>query len=186
MQAAATGGVFLFFEIHAWRTDQLRDHDALGAIDHERTVLGHEREVAEEDLALLELAGGKDAQLHVHAQGRGVRHVAFTAFVFVVARLAELIVQKAQLHILAGEVRDRRDLVEQLAQPLFPKPLEAIDLGLDQRRHLDRVLDLREGEALDLAAVQTIDARVVGQDQRLKNNTFGQRGHGHLALMSSE
>ncbi len=44
-------------EVDARGTDQLGDDDALGAVDDEDAVLGHHREVAEEDLLLLDLAG---------------------------------------------------------------------------------------------------------------------------------
>jgi len=44
-------------EQHARRTNELADHDALGAVDDERALLGHDREVAHEDGLLFDLAG---------------------------------------------------------------------------------------------------------------------------------
>ena len=38
------------------RADELRHDDALGAVDDERALLGHHREVAHEDRLLLDLA----------------------------------------------------------------------------------------------------------------------------------
>ena len=65
---------------------------------------------------LLDLAGLLDEQLDVHPQRRGEGHVALAALVLGVLRLAERVVAEAQLHAGAGEVRNRRDFVEQLAQ----------------------------------------------------------------------
>ena len=37
------------------RAVELGDHDALGPVDDERAVLGHQRDVAEEDLFFLDV-----------------------------------------------------------------------------------------------------------------------------------
>ena len=44
-------------EVDAGRANQLADYDTLGAVDDERTVGGHHREVAEEDLLFFDLTG---------------------------------------------------------------------------------------------------------------------------------
>ena len=44
------------FEEHARRTVQLRDDDAFGAVDDERTVVRHQRNFAEEDFLFLDVA----------------------------------------------------------------------------------------------------------------------------------
>src|SRR5437588_837391 len=43
-QLAPRSRVFLGGEVHARRADELRDDDALGTVDDERAVVGHERE----------------------------------------------------------------------------------------------------------------------------------------------
>ena len=50
--------------IHARRANQLRDDDALGAVDDKRAVLGHEREIAHEHLGLLDLVSVAVRQPH--------------------------------------------------------------------------------------------------------------------------
>lgn len=55
--------------------DDLGDDDALGAVDDEGAGLGHQGEVAHEDLLLLDLLGLLVAQAHPHLDGRGVRGV---------------------------------------------------------------------------------------------------------------
>ena len=66
-------------EEHARRTMQLRDDDALGAVDDEGAVFGHERDLAHVDLLLLHVLDGLvrrlavvDHQAHGHAQRRAV------------------------------------------------------------------------------------------------------------------
>src|SRR5690606_6697793 len=54
----AVGGlVAALVEVDARRADELGDDDPLGAVDDKDTLLGHDREVAEEDLLLLDLTG---------------------------------------------------------------------------------------------------------------------------------
>src|SRR5579859_7178461 len=73
-------------EEHAGRAVQLRNNDALGPINDERAVLGHQRNFAEEDLLLLDVADGLVAALRIlieygqpdrDLERRGVSHTAF-------------------------------------------------------------------------------------------------------------
>jgi hypothetical protein len=48
--------VLRLHQVGAGRADELRDDHALGAVDDERAVLGHHREVAHEDTLLADLA----------------------------------------------------------------------------------------------------------------------------------
>ena len=66
-------------EDDAGRTNELRDHDTLGAVDHEGSVVGHHGEIAHEDRLFLDLAGrGVDEPGPNEDRGR-VRHVLFFA-----------------------------------------------------------------------------------------------------------
>ena len=49
--------VVAFIKIHARRAHQLRNNNALGAVDDERAGIRHERKIAHKDLLLLHLAG---------------------------------------------------------------------------------------------------------------------------------
>src|SRR6267142_4213173 len=80
----------------ARRTVQLRDDDALGAVDDERAVVRHQRDVAEVDLLLLDVADGLDAGLGIlvpddetdrDLQRHRVGHAALLALVHVVLQL---------------------------------------------------------------------------------------------------
>ncbi len=92
-------------EEHARRTMQLRDDDALGAVDDEGAGLGHERDLAHVDLLLLDvldrLLRGRavlvvDDQAHGDAQRRTVGHAAVAALALVERRLAQAIVDVLQ------------------------------------------------------------------------------------------
>ena len=142
-QLAAARRVSFTREVDARRTHELRDHDALGAVDDEGPVRRHEREVAHEQLLLLHLARLADDQLHVDLQRRRERHVALAALELRVLRLAERVLAKAELHPGPRKVGDRRDLVEQLAEAFLLEPLERIELNADQVRDVEDVCNLR-------------------------------------------
>ena len=84
------------FVEHAGRTVQLADDDALGAVDDERAVVGHQRNIAEENFLFLDVANVFRAGVRIlvvngQADGdlerRGIRHAALLALVHVVLEL---------------------------------------------------------------------------------------------------
>ena len=95
-------------EEHARRTVQLRNDDALGAVDDERSVVGHQRNFAEEDFLLLDVAdalllGLRILGIHRQPDGdlerRGISHAALLALLHVVFQL--------QAHRVAALVAER-------------------------------------------------------------------------------
>ncbi len=60
----ATGKVNGISEVDAGRAGELADHAALGAVNNEGAVLGHDREFPEVDLGLLDLSGAAVVQPH--------------------------------------------------------------------------------------------------------------------------
>ena len=132
--------------VHARGAHELADDDALAAVDDERAVLGHQREVAHEDLALLDLAGLVVGQADQHLQRGGVGHVAFAALLKrVLGRLVQRIIDELQLQV-AIEIVNRRNVIENLAEVLLQKTLVGILLNLDQIGHLHNFFDA--GKAL--------------------------------------
>ena len=142
-------------EEDAWRAVELGDDHPLGAIDDERTVLGHEGDFPHVDLLLLDFLDGLrgrlpviDHELDGHAQRHRVGHAAQNAFLDVENRIAEAIA-----HILKRSVAritdDRKHRLERCMQAGFQplsgrrlqKPLVGLDLDREQIRH---VHDLRE------------------------------------------
>ena len=173
----------------ARRPVQLADDDALGAVDDERAVLGHQRDVAEVDLLLLDVADGLDAGLGIlvpdhqpdrHLQRHGVGHAALLALVDVVfqlqgdgvaadvadvaARLVRLAAARAQHFAVAVRVGNQRRpaLAARLAQVVQPGELAALALPV-----ADRVLD--ELERRVLAEVADREDRL---EHRLQTGVF--------------
>jgi hypothetical protein len=133
---------------------QLAHHDALGAVDDEGARLGHERQLAEVDLLLLDVAhdalarvaGVVDHELGRHLDGRRERHAALAALFDVVLRRLEVVRDEHEL-ARAVEVLDREDRAEdRLQADLFPLSLRdahleefvvARLLNVDQVGHVD-------------------------------------------------
>ena len=84
--------------IHAGAADDLRDNDALRAVDDEGAAVGHQREIAHEDLLILDLAGLLVEQTDAHLDGLCVGRVAFLAFLDrVLGLFVEGVVKEGQL-----------------------------------------------------------------------------------------
>ena len=133
------GLVRLLVVVHAGGADDLRDDDALGAVYHEGAARGHEREVAHEDLLLLDLLRLLVAETHAHLERSGIRGVARLALLLgILGLLVHGVVHEAQLQV-ARVVRDRVHVAEHLAQARVEEPLVGLLLDLQEVRH---VLDL--------------------------------------------
>ena len=133
-QHSPGGRILELAVVDAGRADELADDDALGAVDHERALVGHPRVVAHVDALALDLAGLLDEELDVDVERLAEGQVLGPALILGVLGLAELVVEELELHHLGGEVLDRADLVEQLAKPFLDEPLERVELQLDQVR----------------------------------------------------
>ena len=160
--ARRMGLALVVIEEHAGRTVHLRDDDALGAVDDEGAVHGHERDVAHVDVLLLDVLDRLGAgflvdiehdQAQRHLQRRSIGHAALAALVDVIFRRLELVADEFQ-HRGAGEIRDREYRPEHRLQALVQPPaLGFIDhqelvigrlLNLDEVRHLCDFLDMSE------------------------------------------
>jgi hypothetical protein len=133
-EAAACRRVVDRREVDPRRAHELRDHDALGAVDHEGALVGHPREVAEENVLFADLSGLFVHELDASPQGLGEREVLRPALLLGVLRLPELARDELQIEVLPGEVLNRGNLGEQLAKPFLTEPLKGVDLRLDQVR----------------------------------------------------
>ncbi|OIQ79544.1 hypothetical protein GALL_387200 [mine drainage metagenome] len=104
----------VMLEEHARAAVQLGDDDALGAVDDERAVLGHQGQLAHVDLLLLDLLDGRlgsfavhDGQAHLDAQRRGKSQAALLTFLDVEWRCAEAVADIIQTRI-AGMADNRK------------------------------------------------------------------------------
>jgi len=93
----------------------LRDDHALGAVDDEGALGGHQREVADEDGLRLDHAVDVAHELGRDEHRGRIGDVLVLALLDGVLRLLETVVAQAQRHRL-GEVGDGRDLIEDLFQ----------------------------------------------------------------------
>jgi hypothetical protein len=182
--ARGVGLAAVVVEQHARRTVHLADDHALGAVDDEGAVLGHERHVAHVDVLLLDIEHGAGLGLGVdleHDQPqrdlhrRRVSDAALAALGGVVLRVLELVVDEVELGG-AGEVADREHRAQRLLEARdvagalvrAQELLVAFALDLDQVRHLHHFVDVAE----DLA-----DALLLAADGR------ADRGAGGLRLL---
>ena len=102
-------------EVDAGRAHELRHDDTLGAVDDERALAGHEREVAHEDGLGLDLTGLVVHELGLDVERGRVGLAALLALVDGVLLGLEIGVRERELHRLA-QVLDRRDLLEDLLE----------------------------------------------------------------------
>ncbi len=156
------GLALVVVEEHAGRAMHLRDDDALGAVDDEGAVHGHERDIAHVDVLLLDILYRLGAgflvdiehdQAQRDLQRRSIGHAALTALVDVVFRRLEFVADEFQ-HRGAGEIRDRKHRAEYRLQALVqPAADRFIDhqklvigclLNLNEVRHLGNFLDVSE------------------------------------------
>src|SRR2546423_1128760 len=96
---------------------KLRNDDALGAVDDESAVVGHQRNFAEEDLFFLDIADRQDlgvgifvltSQADLHLERNSIAHAAFLALLLIV-----LVLQTDRL--AAVLTQSRSDKVERAA-----------------------------------------------------------------------
>ena len=107
--AEEVGAIVRGLEEDAGRTVQLADDDTFGAINDERAVLRHQRNVAEEHFLLFDVANGavaglrvliEDGETHGDLERRGVSHAALFALAHVVLQL-----QANRVAALVAEIR---------------------------------------------------------------------------------
>ena len=159
-------------EEHTGRAVHLRDDDALGAVDDEGAVRGHERHVAHIDVLLLDVLDGAGAGLLVHIehdqakgdlQRRGKGHAPLLALVDVVFRLLKGVAHKFELGAIA-EIPDGKYGAEHRLQALVRPPalrlvhhqelIVGLLLHLDEVRHLGHFVNAAEHLPQTLATVQ--------------------------------
>ncbi len=149
--AGAVALALVVIEEHAGRTVHLRDDDALGAIDDEGAVHGHEGHVAHIDILLLDVLDRFGAGVRVHiehdqAQGHlergGEGHAALAAFVHVIFRGLEFIFDEFEQG-RAGKIRNREDRFEHGLQSLVGAPalglLHHEELIVGSLLHFDQI-----------------------------------------------
>ena len=133
--------------VHSRGTDDLGNNDALRAVDDERTRFGHQREIAHENFVFFDLSRRLVGQADRDPQRRGKVDVSFLALLNRILRVFGVkgVVNEFDLEV-AGKVPDRRNVMQNLAQPLVKKPLVGFGLNFDQIRK--RIVEAGSGKAL--------------------------------------
>ncbi len=160
--AGGVGLALVVIEEDARAAVHLGDDDALGAVDDERALVGHQRNVAQIDVLFLDvldrLGAGflisfehDEAQLDL--QRRGIGHVALLAFFDVELRLLEFVGDVFK-HGAIGKIADRKHRLEHSLQTFLDALVGACIflqelivgalLHLDQVRHRPGFRDLAE------------------------------------------
>ena len=139
-------------EDDAGAAHELADDDPLGAVDDERALLRHDREVAHEHRLLFDLAGVAVHEPGPHEHGRRVGHVLLFALLDgELGRRAQVLVVGVELQLelqRLGEVLDRADVAERVGQALVQEPVEGLALDGDEVRQLQRLDQVGERVAL--------------------------------------
>jgi len=124
----AQAEAFTRLEDDARRTHQLRHHDTLGAVDHERAAVGHHGEVAHEHGLFLDLARVLVDEARLHEDGRRIGHVLFFAFLHrELGWRAQILIGGIEVQLEAerlGEVTNGGDVAEGVGQTVVNEPLE--------------------------------------------------------------
>ena len=125
--------VHFILEIDTGTPHDLIDDHAFGTVDDERASLGHQRQLADEDLLFLDLARllVDQAAGHVHLRSEG--RIATLGLFHVVPWTLESVLAADEMQLkLSGVVGDRREALELLNQTEVQKPLETRPLHLNQ------------------------------------------------------
>ena len=155
---------------HARRAVHLGHNNALGAVNDERAVVGHQGHIAHEHVLFLDVldtagAGGFIDIKHDQTQGDfqrgGIGHVALLALVHVILRLFQLVFHELENGGFV-EILDRKHRLEGALQAFAVQGLWAIAraqeqvirgfLNLDQVRHVQNFANLAEIPADTLLA----------------------------------
>jgi hypothetical protein len=170
-------------EEHARRTMQLGDDDALGAVDDEGAVLGHERDLAHVDLLLLHVLDGLgrglaviDDQAHGDTQRGAIGQATVAALALVERRLAQLVSDVFQRGV-AAVADDREHRLQRGMQALVLALgglgvfLQELAVGIDLDGEQEGHLEDRPALAEVLADALLLGERIV---------RFGSCRHGEL------
>ena len=167
---------------------QLADHHALGSVDDEGAVLGHQRDFAEVDLLLLHVTDGLGAcllvlvphdQAHDDLDGCRVGHATLVALIDVVLGLLEVVAHELQrgrlIEVADGEDRLENSLQSEVLTLLgrnirLEELLVRLLLDVDEVGNVDGLRDLREGlphseVVLDLRRHSNSGASKLGRDE---------------------
>ena len=153
----------------------------------ERTIcLGHQGEVAHEDLLLLDLLGLLVAQAHPDLDGGGIRGVPGLALLHgVLGGLIHGVVDEGELQV-ARVVADGGHILKDLPQSRVQEPLVGVLLHLQEVGHVQDLLMAGKALAEGFAVVDVLDHRRKNTSFSLSGNRRGGADPGFRRLLFVE
>ena len=149
--------IVLHLIIDARRTNKLGNDNTFCAVDHKGAGRCHQREITHEDFRFLDLARFLVEKACSDAQGCRIGSIALFAFRYrVIGFFVELVVHEVQNQI-SVEIRNAGDVVKNFLQTFLQEPVVGIFLNLDQVRHIENFIDVREAHACVLAKLYRLN-----------------------------
>ena len=137
--------------IHAGRTDELGDDDALRSVDDERAVVRHQRQVAHEHFLIEHLIFHLIDKADLDAQRKRIRRVAVAAlFLVILGFVAESVIEKIELEVV-GVIGDRGKVLEYLADTFLNERVVAVLLNVHEIGNVNDLVDRPEFPSFILA-----------------------------------
>ena len=136
--------------VNARRTNQLRYDNTFCTINDEGTAIGHQWEIAHEDILFFYFAGFLIEEAGTYTQRCGVSSVALFAFFDAVLWfIFETIIDKVK-HQIALIVGNRRNIFEYFLNSFFQEPFVRVFLNFDEVWHLQNFIDTRKAHSLNI------------------------------------
>ena len=127
--------------IHARGTDELRNDDALRAVDDEGAVFRHQGQIPHENFLVEHFVFHLVDKADLHSQRKRVGGVAVAAFFFVILGfIAESVLQKVELEVV-GVVGDRGEVLEHLADAFLNERIVTVLLDFHEVGNVDDFVD---------------------------------------------
>ena len=123
----------------------------VSAVDDEGAAFGHEREIAHEDLGLLDLTGQLVGEADFHLEGSGIVYVALFAFLNGILGLGIERIRHKIDEKVSGIIRDGGYIPQHFHQTFLEEPLIGVLLNFDQIGHLKDFVDFGKAHSDVLA-----------------------------------
>ncbi len=134
-----TESIFFLLVVHARRTNQLRYDDTFSTIDNECACIGHNREIAHEQIMFLEFASFFIFQTNLNVQRCRIIDILCFALFNIVLAFAEVIITKMECPFVCT-ILDRGNICKYIFEPFPAEPFIRFRLQVEQMGHLQYFL----------------------------------------------
>ena len=153
-----TGFVVIHFIVNARRTNELRNDNALGAVDYKGAARSHQRKITHKDVALFNFARRFIQQAGGHAQRGGIGRVSDLTFNYAVVGAVNIegIVDEVK-HKVVLIIGDSRNILEYFLKTFLKEPAVGFLLHLNEIRHINDFINFTEAHSLGVAKLYGFD-----------------------------